>query len=341
VGKPTMSDVARAAGVDVSTVSRALNERTAGMLRPETVERVMAAAEELDYRPNALARGLRTQRSHTIGMIIPDLTNPFFPPVVRGLEDVLGASGYTLILANTDNDPRREEVGLSSLVGRQVDGLLLATSHLDERGLDAARLGGLPVVLVNRRGSDPSVPAAVPDDDAGVTLVVDHLVELGHHHIAHVAGPQDTSTGHDRLESFTRRARELDRYDEDLIVHADVYGVDQGREACLELLDRGRPITAIFAANDLLAIGCLRALRERGIRVPDQVSLVGFNDMPLVDLLEPPLTTVRVPQYELGRTAGRLLLELLAGELPADDGHRLRLLPPQFVARRSSGPPPA
>ena len=200
--KPTMSDVARTAGVDVSTVSRALNERTASMLRPETVERVLAAATELGYRPNALARGLRTQRSHTIGMLIPDLTNPFFPPIVRGLEDVLGSSGYTLILANTDNDPRREEVGLHSLVGRQVDGLLLATSHLDQRGLDAARVGDLPVVLVNRRGADDSVPAAVPDDDAGVAMVVDHLVELGHTAIAHVAGPQDTSTGRTRAEAF-------------------------------------------------------------------------------------------------------------------------------------------
>lgn len=340
MAKPTMSDVAQAAGVDVSTVSRALNERTAGMLRPETVERVLVAAEELGYRPNALARGLRTQRSHTIGMIIPDLTNPFFPPIVRGLEDVLGGSGYTLILANTDNDPRREELGLSSLVGRQVDGLLLATSHIDRRGLDAARVGDLPVVLVNRRGSDESIPAAVPDDHAGVALVVDHLAELGHARIAHVAGPQDTSTGHDRAEAFQLHAEQRGLFDARLVVQADVYGVEHGYDACRELLERGHPITAIFAANDLLAIGCLRALRERGTSVPGDVSLVGFNDMPLVDLIEPPLTTIRVPQYELGREAGRMLLDLVEHRPARDRGPPVHTLAPELVVRRSSAPPP-
>lgn len=335
--KTTMSDVARHAGVDVSTVSRALNERTAGMLRAETVERVLAAARELGYEPNVLARGLRTQRSHTVGMLLPDLTNPFFPPIVRGLEDALDAGGYTLIVANTDNDARREARSLRSLVGRQVDGLVVATSHLDgDEG--AAAVGNLPVVLVNRRGTDDTMPAAVPDDEAGVALAVRHLLDLGHRRIGHVAGPDDTSTGRSRATAFAAITSEAGIHDPDLVEPAAIFDVGQGMEACERLLGRHPDVGAICAANDLLAIGCLRALRALGRRVPDDVSLVGFNDMPLVDLIDPPLTTVRIPQYEMGRRAGELLLELLH-DPRAPRRREPVALAPELVVRSSTAPP--
>lgn len=333
----TMADVARHAGVDVSTVSRALNERTAGMLRAETVERVLASAAELGYRPNVLARGLRTQRSHTVGMIIPDLTNPFFPPVVRGVEDALDAADYTLIVANTDNDPRRDARSLQTMIGRQVDGLILATSHLDGDG--AADLGTLPVVLVNRRGRGTRAPSIVPDDRAGVSLVVDHLAELGHRRIAHVAGPPDTSTGLTRAEAFRDCAAALGAFDETLVEPAPVFAVEDGRVACERLLDRCDDVTAIVAANDLIAIGCLVELRRRGVRVPDDVSLVGFNDMPLVDLIDPPLTTVRVPQYDMGVAAGRMLLGLLQNDGNGGSGTESVELPPELIIRGSTAAP--
>lgn len=335
--KTTMSDVARHAGVDVSTVSRALNERTAGMLRAETVDRVLAAAAELGYQPNVLARGLRTQRSHTVGMLLPDLTNPFFPPVVRGLEDALDAGGYTLIVANTDNDARRESRSLASLVGRQVDGLVVATSHIDgDEG--AAAVGSLPVVLVNRRGTDPTIPAVVPDDEAGVALAVRHLLDLGHVRIGHVAGPPDTSTGRARAAAFAAVAGDAGVYDPSWVEATDVFGVENGMAACARLLERHPDLTAICAANDLLAIGSLRALRASGRRVPDDVSLVGFNDMPLVDLIDPPLTTVRIPQYDMGRQAGELLLQLL--ERPRPRRRRKPVaLAPELVVRHSTAAP--
>ncbi|MFA9444273.1 LacI family DNA-binding transcriptional regulator [Egicoccus sp. AB-alg6-2] len=339
MAKTTMSDVARFAGVDVSTVSRALNERTAAMLRSETVERVLAAASELGYQPNVLARGLRTQRSHTVGMLLPDLTNPFFPPIVRGLEDALDAGGYTLIVTNTDNDARREARSLQSLVGRQVDGLVVATSHLDSDEGTAA-VGNLPVVLVNRRGTDPSVPAVVPDDAAGVTLAVRHLLDLGHRRIAHVAGPTDTSTGRSRAEAFETFATDAGVYDPALVEHAAIFAVGDGMEACQRLLEQHPDVTAICAANDLLAIGCLRALRAAGRRVPQEVSLVGFNDMPLVDLIDPPLTTVRIPQYEMGRRAGELLLGLL-DDPPARRARKAVELAPELVVRQSTAAPGA
>jgi LacI family transcriptional regulator len=336
--KPTMSDVAAHAGVDISTVSRALNERTAALLRSETVDRVTAAAAELGYRPNVLARSLRTQRSHTIGMVIPDLTNPFFPPIVRGVEDVLDDADYTLIIANTDNDVRREQRSLRSLVGRQVDGLLVATSHLHDGTPGDEELGGLPLVLVNRRGSDPDIPSVVPDDVAGIDAVVAHLTGLGHHRIAHLAGPQDTSTGRTRAQSFRDAMSAAGLDDEDLIEGADLFDIDAGRDACERLLTRRPDLTAIVAANDLLAIGCIRAMRDRGLRVPTDVSLVGFNDMPLVDLIDPPLTTVRVPQQEMGRAAARILLDLL-GEGGSRTAPTCLELPPELVIRLSTSAP--
>lgn len=336
--KPTMSDVAAHAGVDISTVSRALNERTAALLRSETVDRVTAAAAELGYRPNVLARSLRTQRSHTIGMVIPDLTNPFFPPVVRGVEDVLGDAGYTLIIANTDNDDRREEISLRSLVGRQVDGLLVATSHLGDGTPSDDERGGLPLVLVNRRGSDAAIPSVVPDDVAGIDAVIGHLTDLGHHRIAHLAGPQDTSTGRTRAQAFRDALTTAGLHDEDLVEGAELFDIEAGREACERLLSRRPDLTAIVAANDLLAIGCIRAMRARGLRVPSDISLVGFNDMPLVDLIDPPLTTVRVPQHEMGRAAARILLGLL-GEDSVDNDHVHLELAPELVVRSSTAAP--
>ncbi len=337
--KPTMSDVAAHARVDVSTVSRALNEQTASRLRAETVERVIASAKALGYQPNVLARGLRTQHSRTVGMVIPDLTNPFFPPIVRGLEDTLERAGYSLILANTDNHAERELRSLRSLASRQVEGLLLATSHLANGTDDIPELAGLPVVLVNRQSAVDGLPSVVPDDAHGVELVVDHLLELGHRRIAHIAGPQDTSTGVTRATTFRRKLERAGLLDEGLIEESLLFDFAAGQDACNRLLARRHDATAIVAGNDLLAIGAMRALREAGLRVPDDVSLVGFNDMPLVDLLEPPLTTVRVPQYEMGEAAGRVMLQLL--DDPNDrDAAQLRIeMPLELIVRRSTAAP--
>jgi len=345
--QPTMSDVARLAGVDSSTVSRALNARTAAMLRPETVARVKAASAELGYRPNVLARGLRTQRTHTIGLLLPDVTNPFFPPIIRGIEDVFAPAGYVLLIANTDNVVEREDQGLDSLVARQVDGMMLATSHLDV-ATDAARLGGIPVMLVNRRDRSSVVPSVVPDDAIGVRLVVEHLHALGHREIALVSGPLNTSTGRDRRDTFVEVAGALG-LPTDMVVHADLYDLPSGRRATERILDaHGERPTAIFASNDLLAVGALTALRARGLRVPEDLSLVGYNDMPLVDLLDPALTTVHVDQYEMGRQAAIVMLGLLGSPPDADDASGATrngtsptdvAIVPELVVRRSTAAP--
>jgi LacI family transcriptional regulator len=344
-----MSDVARLAGVDSSTVSRALNERTAAMLRPETVARVRAVSEELGYRPNVLARGLRTQRTDTVGLLLPDVTNPFFPPIVRGIEDIITAAGYVLLIANTDNVAEREEHSLDSLVARQVDGIMLATSHLDV-ATDSDRLGGTPAMLVNRRDLTGSVPAVLPNDTVGVRAVVDHLHGLGHREIALLSGPLNTSTGRDRRDVFVAACADFGLAT-DMIVHADVYDRPSGRRATEALLDQhGLRPTAIFASNDLLAVGALTALQERGLRVPEDMSLAGYNDMPLVDLIDPALTTVRIDQYEMGRQAGLLMLRLLSGATaaesegpgdtpPEESSVSDVMIDPELVVRRSTAAP--
>ena len=352
MGKPpTMADVARRAGVDTSTVSRALNPRTSGRVRPETVARVVQASEELGYRLNVLARGLRTQRSRTIGMLIPDLTNPFFPPVVRGVEAALDEADHTLIVVNTDDDIDREERSLRTVVDRQVDGLLLATTHLGMVRSAQGRtpppagatvdFGGLPVVLVNRR-SDGDVAHVTPDDHQGIALVVEHLLELGHERIGHVAGPADTSTGHARAEAFEAHTTAAGVFVPGSVETASAFAVEPGRAACAALLDRLPDLTAICAANDLLAVGCLSVLKERGLRVPEDVSLVGFNDMPLVDFLEPALTTVQVPQYDMGFREGQMLLGMLGANGDSGGSAETRVeLPGRLIVRRSTAEPVA
>ena len=325
------------AKVHPGTVSRALNAETRTLVNPETAERVVRAAEELGYRPNPIARGLKTNRSYTIGVLIPDITNPLFPPILRGIEDRLNDAGYTALIVNTDNDAERERTLLEVMRARQVDGFIAATARLDRELLAGVASGGTPLVLVNRSLEDGSVPAVTVNDRFGIRLGVDHVVELGHQQIGHLAGPQNTSTGHRRHLGFVEamQASGLETPD-----HHVQYGMwfteEEGARMCAELLAGAPDLTAIVAANDLLAIGCYDALEANGLRCPDDISIVGFNDMPFVDRLRPPLTTVRVPQREIGMFAADLLLERLADASPPAPEV---LLEPSLVVRGSVAKP--
>lgn len=333
----TIRDVARLAEVHPGTVSRALNEETRGLVNPDTAERVIRAAEELGYEPNKIARGLKTNRSFTVGVLIPDLTNPLFPPIMRGLEDQLGHAGYTLLTVNTDNDPERERNQMAALRARQVDGVVAATARLDVEVLRQVAADGIPVVLVNRSLEDGSLPAVTVDDRQGIGLAVDHVVGLGHERIGHVAGPQNVSTGHKRRLGFTEAMQNanLEAPSERISV-ANAFTESEGARACEELLEHVPRLTAIVAANDRLAIGCYDVLEAHHLRCPEDVSIVGFNDMPFVDRLRPPLTTVRVPQREIGTVAADLLLERLADG--AQDSREI-LLEPALIVRGSTAAP--
>ena len=324
-----------AAGVHPATASRALNAATRSLVRPATVERVREVAAELGYQVNPIARSLKTSRSETIGVLIPDLTNPLFPPIVRGVEDVLTRHGYTALIANTDNDPARAAASFGAMQARQVDGFIVATARLQDPLLQDAVERDVPMVLVNRLTEDLEVSSVRGDDAAGISRVVAHLVELGHRQIGHLAGPLATSTGVVRQRAFTS-AMHQHGLDPAAVVVAESFSEAAGHRATLGLLAEHSP-TAVVAGNDLLAIGCYDALQELGLRCPDDVSVVGFNDMPLIDRLSPPLTSVRVPQQELGVEAGRLLVDRLRGRIVTP---RAVLLPVALVVRGSTGPPP-
>ena len=335
--RATLKDVAALAGVHPGTASRAINAATRDLVNEETARRVLAAADELGYRPNPIARGLKTSRSYTVGVLIPDLTNPLFPRIVRGIQDKLEESGYTPLIANTDNDPARERADIEAMRARQVDGLITATAHRhDDLEIDGAG-GELPVVLVNRRHEQGTRPSVVADDRLGVRLAIEHLVALGHRRIAHLAGPQDLSTGYLRLQGFREALADAGiEYDDELVLAADAFVEEEGQRLCNELLDRGLEVTAIFAGNDLMALGCYDAFVARGIVCPDQISVVGFNDMPFAAWFDPPLTTVHLPQYEIGERAAELLLERLRD--PAAEPTQM-LLEPTLAVRGSTAPP--
>ncbi|HLF61558.1 MAG TPA: LacI family DNA-binding transcriptional regulator [Acidimicrobiia bacterium] len=333
----TLREVAHRAEVHPSTASRALNPATRDLVNEDTAERVIRAAKDLGYRPNSMARGLKTNKTFSIGMLLPDLTNPLFPPIVRAMEDTLGAADYTLILGNTDNDAEREQHLLASMINRRVDGLILATAHRHTPAIAELVASGLPLVLVNRTVDDQQVPSVTTDDHAGIGLAVQHLVELGHTRIAHVGGPQHLSTGLSRYQGFLAwmKIMGLDT-DPQLVSFADWYHEDPGAKAFWSILDRRADFTAVVAANDLIAIGCYDVLNDIGRSIGGEVSVVGYNDMPFADKLSPPLTTVRIPHYQIGVRAAELLLDLI-NDTNGSQPVSIKLTP-SLVVRRSTGP---
>ncbi|GAB3197900.1 LacI family DNA-binding transcriptional regulator [Nocardioides hungaricus] len=334
---PTLRDVADAAGVHPATASRALNPATRGLVNADTARRVIKVAESLGYRPNPIARGLKTAKSATVGLVIPDLTNPLFPPIVRGIEDVLEPAGYSGLIVNTDNDPSRERQQVESLRSRQVEGLIVATARLDHPLLTQLRREGVPMVMVNRRPDGIDVPSITPDDATGIELAVRHLADLGHRRIAHLAGPANTSTGLVRARAFRGAVRDLGLADDpSLVVTCDYWSEEAGAAALRTLLDSGAELTAVVAGNDLIALGCYDVFAERGIDCPRDVSVVGFNGMPFLDKLRPPLTTVAIPHQQIGAEAARLLLDAIADPTRAA---RSVLLPLGLVVRGSTAAP--
>lgn len=336
---PTLRDVAEAAGVHAATASRALNPATRGLVNADTARRVIKVAESLGYRPNPIARGLKTAKSGTVGLVIPDLTNPLFPPIVRGIEDVLEPAGYSGLIVNTDNDPGRERAQIESLRSRQVEGLIVATALIEHPLLERLHREGLTMVMVNRRTEGVDAPSITPDDATGVSMAVEHLASLGHRRIAHLSGPQTTSTGVVRARAFRSAVHDLGLDDDPgLVTTCEHWSEEDGAESLRDLLDRGVEFTAVVAGNDLIALGCYDVFAERGLSCPDDVSVVGFNDMPFLDKLRPPLTSVAVPHHQVGVEAARMLLEAIA---EPDRPARSVLLPLSLSVRGSTAPPAA
>jgi LacI family transcriptional regulator, galactose operon repressor len=330
----TLRDVAALAGVHPATASRALNPETSLLVSEETANRIREAAARLGYRPNPVARSLRTRRSHTVGVLIPDINNPLFPPIVRGIEDRLAADGYVALIGNTDADDERERLLFELMRARHVDGFVFATAHLHSPLLAEAAAAGLPVVLVNRHAEGYGFPAVSVDNERGMAMAVSHLASLGHRRIAHIAGPQDISTGLSRYRGFlAAMAADGRQVDENLVMYARAYSVEEGERCCRALIDSGAPFTAIAAANDMLGVGCYAALEAAGLTCPGDISVVGFNDMPFIDRLRPPMTTIGFPHYQVGAEAGRLVLERIAAD---GEPGKIHFLPPKLIVRGST-----
>jgi LacI family transcriptional regulator len=320
--------------VHKATASRALNPALRGRISERTAKRVRDAAESLGYRPDALGRSLRTRRTRTIGVLVPDLVNPIFPKVVRGVEDQLRLNGHEAIIASTDNDRKRESGLLDLLKDRSCDGFIVATAFKRDATVAALAAEATPVVLVNRLTDGVKVPAVASDDASGVAAAVEHLAEHGHESIAYLAGPPSLSITGTRVAAFTLALRRLGMAKpKSRVVHGSGYTIEGGREAAVAMFERlGSEVTAVMAGNDMMAIGFLSELASRGLSCPEDLSLVGFNDMPMVAYLQPALTTIAMPQYELGVEAARLLLQRMAEpEAPVET----RVLATRLVERAS------
>jgi LacI family transcriptional regulator len=331
--RATLQMVAEAAGVHRSTAARALNPGTIHLISAEVAERVREAARRLGFRRDALAAGLRTGRSGLIGVVLPDIANPLFSPILGGIEAALADHGYSALVANAGDNARRQLEVVQQLMARRVDGFVLATAQRHDAIVDACLCAGVPTVLVNRAEDTARLSAVVTDDIGGMRLAVEHLAGLGHRRIGHLAGPAQISTGFLRRRGFEEAMRSA-RLDVSAVVVASAYTKEAGQAATAELLRRSN-VTGIAAANDLLALGAYNELRARKLVCPDDVSIVGHNDMLLVDMVDPPLTTVRISHLEMGEAAARILLRQLDGEKVESEVHVTKAT---LVVRASTAP---
>lgn len=334
--RPTILDVARLSGVSVSTASNALAGKR--HVKAETRERVQRIAEEIGYAASAAARGMRLKRTWSIGLIVGDIANPFVPEVVRGIEDVIWRERNNLILCNTDSDLDKRRAYLRSLVGRQIDGLLIASQALDAGDMQLIARAGIPAVTLNRRPQVGALDYVGIDNRHGIRLAMDYLLALGHRRIAFIKGIVDSTSAGDRFGAYVQALEEAGLPSEPTLVAQGDYTLPSGAAAARQLMAQERPPTAIVAANDLTAIGALGTLHEMGVRVPDEVSVVGFDDIYLSDHPLVKLTTVQHPKRETGIAAASYLLQRIQDGV--QDPPRTMVLKPALLVRGTSGRPP-
>jgi LacI family transcriptional regulator len=331
----TLKDIAKASGVDVSTVSRSLSGSYG--INKATREKVLEIADRMNYRPNRVARGLATGRSHTLGLMVSDIRNPFFAEIARGAEDAAFEAGCDLVLCNSDLDPKKQMHYIQSLLDKRVDGVLMhSVGPLDRAQQEFLASTGWPVVLLNRPRSTSNFSSVTADNAAGGFLAGAYLADLGHRKIAHLTGPSDNPNLRDRARGFLRALAGRGN-----ITPITIHGSQTFAGGCAmmqEALARDRGITAVFAGNDIIGFGAVRAIIEAGLSVPDDISIVGFDNVDLAAVIHPPLTTVHQPKYEMGRAAVEILLAASAHQKrPPLAEHRV--LAVELIERQSCAPP--
>lgn len=335
-GKRTrLKDVAELAGVDISVVSRALNDDPNLVVAPETRVRILLAAEKLHYRPNAMARGLRQAQTMTLGLIVPDVANFVYFELIRGIEQRAFEAGYVLLLANAQESDKAEEVYKRLMLERRVDGLLIASASDEERIPFDLGNEPLPVVWVNRRGK--AGPSILEDDEQGMALAVQRLKALGHTDIAHIAGPQFLDTGRRRLHGFVEAMRGVGLEPQERYIVSQPFTEQGGADALVALLRTNPLPTAVTVSSLSATIGALAAAKEAGLKVPQELSIIAFHDAVIASYLDPSVTTIQMPLQELGRLAVEGLLFMMAGgTLPQET---VVPISPRLIERGSTAPP--
>ena len=307
--RATIEDVARAAGVSRQTVSRAINGK--GEISPETRRRVLTIADELGYLPSRIARSLATRSSHTIGLVVPDIANPFFAEIARGVEEEAYRMGYHVFLSNSAEDPDREWAIIRSLEEQRVAGIILCSSRLRDEQLVTLSRRYSPLVFFNRQIEESGISSLLVDDFHGAVKATRYLLERGHRKIGMLRGPERSWSGQQRLSGYRATLLEAGITPSERWIVAGFPQVDGGRSAALQLLSQSPDVTAILAYNDLVALGAVQACLQMGRSVPADCAIIGFDDIPLAALVSPALTTVRLDKNEAGRRAMRVLGRLI------------------------------
>jgi LacI family transcriptional regulator len=328
----TIREVAQHAQVSVTTVSHVINGTR--FVSEEAKARVQAAIAALHYVPSAVARSLKSSRTHTVGMMIPNNSNPYFAEIIRGIEDTCFAAGFNVILCNSDDDPHKQAAYVRVLSEKQVDGLIVLSSGGDPELLDTLRGASMPQVVVDREIDDLAADLVEVDHEGGARLAVEHLVGLGHARIACIAGPLALSPARQRVQGWRSALQAAGLACDDALV-ADGAFTAAGGFAAMRALLAHRP-SAVFASNDLMAIGAICAAAEAGLRVPQDLSMIGFDDIALAAYSNPPLTTIAQPKHQTGELAAQLLMQRIA-----QPGRPLQreILRPSLVLRRSASRP--
>ncbi|MDR3574322.1 MAG: LacI family DNA-binding transcriptional regulator [Anaerolineaceae bacterium] len=328
----TLNELAKAAGVSASTVSRALNE-SEHPVNDETRQRILALANELGYRPNMVARSLKMDRTYAIGIIVDNIVSPFSPTIIRGIQDELKSHNYYSVIMNTDWDPEVETEAIHQLISRSIDGIIFVESWL--RGANPTLdLANKPYVFVHRLFSKTFGNSVLVDEQYGARLAVEHLARLGHRRIAFINGPQGWDASADRLTGYKDVLAQLGiPYDPELVEEGN-WEVQSGYPAAKKFLALAQRPTAIFAANDLMGLGAIYAIQEAGLRVPEDIALVGYDDREIASLARPTITTVTLPCYEMGQASASLLLSRLENQSEVTEPIRIQ---GKLIIRESCG----
>lgn len=327
-------DVAKKAGVSVATVSRVLNR--ASNVSPKTANAVLSAMQELRFTPNGLARGLALNRTRTIALLIPNIVNPLYPEMAKGVEDVAHQKGYNVLLCNTEEKVEKERDYLAMLIERRVDGFILMSTLLTNNDLLQIREHNIPFVLTGRYHQDLNADIVYTDYAYGSYLVVHHLLEAGYQRIAHISGSAAQWESREKLSGFEKALREAQLAIETKYIVEGDNEIEGGYLGTIRLLHLSEKPQAIFAANDLMAIGAIDAIKAQGLRVPSDVAVVGFDDIRMSTLVEPKLTTVSNPVHKMGLIGARLLFDHIDNGAGEDATQKI-LLQPKLMVRRSCG----